>query len=272
MVKAAIIVSIAYYIIYVLDMDFLSWQCLTRPIVVAPIVGALLGDFKTGIIMGASLESIFMGISAIGGSIPADATTASAIAVAYTILTGASAEEGLAIAMPIGTVMASINAAVMSAIGSPLAAHWEKLATTNIKQFNVQTMAWTLIQPLIATLILFVGVAYGVDGLNAAINALPSFVMTGLTAASSMMVAVGFAILTSMIWDKEVAMFFFVGYVIAAYTSLGTLPIAILGAAAAVTLFVIEKKNIDLKNEMTEKLKNASVKATDGDDDEEDFF
>ena len=61
MVKAAIIVSFAYYVLYVLDLDFLSWQCLTRPIVVAPVVGALLGDFKTGIIMGASLESIFMG-------------------------------------------------------------------------------------------------------------------------------------------------------------------------------------------------------------------
>lgn len=64
------------------------------------LAGLVLGDFHTGIVMGAALESIFMGISAIGGSIPADATTASIIAVAYTILTGSTAEAGLAIALP----------------------------------------------------------------------------------------------------------------------------------------------------------------------------
>lgn len=97
MVSAALQICLAYYIIAILDPYIMSWQCLNRPIVVAPLAGLILGDFKTGIIMGASLESIFMGISAIGGSIPADATTSSIIAVAYTILTGADIEAGLAI-------------------------------------------------------------------------------------------------------------------------------------------------------------------------------
>ena len=42
----------------------------------------------TGIIMGASLEAIFMGISAVGGSIPSDCLSGSIIAVAYTIVVG----------------------------------------------------------------------------------------------------------------------------------------------------------------------------------------
>lgn len=271
MASAALSVCIAYYIISVLDPTVLSWQCLNRPIVVAPLTGLILGDFKTGIVMGASLESIFMGISAIGGSVPSDATTSSIIAVAYTVLTGATAEEGLAIAMPIGTVLASFSSLISSAIASPLAPHWEKLATTNIKQYNIQTIAWMLIQPLIMTAILFVCVAYGVEGLNAALNALPSWILTGLTASSSMMVGVGFAILTSMIWDKEVCMFFFVGYVFAAYLGLGTLPIAIIGAAIAVTLFFIDKKNVDLRKEFEEKLSHATV-SSDNTNDEEDFF
>lgn len=268
MASAAISVCLAYYIISVLDPTILSWQCLNRPIVVAPLTGLILGDFRTGIIMGASLESIFMGISAIGGSIPSDATTSSIIAVAYTILTGASAEEGLAIAMPIGTVLASFNSLIMAAIGSPLAPHWEKLATTNIKRYNIETAAWTLIQPLIMTAVLFVCVAYGVEGLQAGLAALPAWVLTGLTASSSMMVAVGFAILTSMIWDGEVGMFFFVGYILAAYLGLGTLPIAILGAACAVALYFSQKRVLDLKKEMQRKTVSAGVQKND----EEDFF
>ena len=127
MVTAALQICLAYYIVSLLDPSLLSWQCINRPIVVAPIAGLVLGDLHTGIIMGAALESIFMGISAIGGSIPADATTSSIIAVAYTVLTGASIEEGLAIAMPIGTVMASLNG-MLTPIWDAIAAYWDKLA------------------------------------------------------------------------------------------------------------------------------------------------
>ena len=122
---AAVIGTIVYWVIYVLDPYIISWQCLNRPIVIAPVLGLLLGDFQTGIIMGAALESIFMGISAIGGQIPADALSATVVSVSYTILTGADAETGLAIALPIGTVMASVNSMFMS-LWSAIAPYWEK--------------------------------------------------------------------------------------------------------------------------------------------------
>ena len=263
MVSAALQICLAYYIISILDPYIMSWQCLNRPIVVAPLAGLILGDFKTGIIMGASLESIFMGISAIGGSIPADATTSSIIAVAYTILTGADIEAGLAIALPIGTVMASI-AGMFTPIWASLAAYWEKLAAEcNPRKFAFQTIGFSCLTPLINVVILFFAVSYGVEGLNAFLASMPAWVMTGLGAATSMMLAVGFAILTSMIWNNEVGIFFFVGYVMVAYFGMATLPIAILGAAIAITMFMGEKRSIDLKNSMA-----ASAAKTD----EEDFF
>ena len=66
-----------------------------------------------------------------------------------------------------------------------------------------------------------------------------------------------------MIWNNEVGIFFFVGYVMVAYLGMATLPIAILGAAIAITMFMGEKRSIDLKNSMA-----ASAAKTD----EEDFF
>ena len=264
MVTAALQICLAYYIVSLLDPCLLSWQCINRPIVVAPIAGLILGDFKTGIMMGAALESVFMGISAIGGSIPADATTSSIIAVAFTLLTGAGMEEGLAIAMPIGTVMASLNG-MLTPIWASLAAWWEKLATEcNPRKFELMNVLVVLITPLVNTVILFLAVAYGVEGLNAFLGSMPAWVLTGLGAASGMMLAVGFAILTSMIWSNEVGVFFFVGYVLVKYLGMGSLPIAILGVAIAVTMFFGEKRTIDLKNSLKET-KTVS-------NDEEDFF
>jgi Phosphotransferase system, mannose/fructose/N-acetylgalactosamine-specific component IIC len=269
MAQSAILLVLVYWFVIIVDTRFLSWQCLNRPIVTAPLAGLVLGDFRTGIIMGASLESIFMGISAIGGTTPADATTASIIAVAYTVLTGGGAaadiETGLAIALPIGTMMSSFNS-LLSPFFSSLAPYWENLALKNMNSFMIQNILFTVfITPLAQMIVLFVAVSYGIEGLNAVLTSLPSWVIVGLGASSTMMLAVGFAILTSMIWSADVAIYFFVGYALTAYVGLGSVPIAIFGAAIAVSLFMGEKRLIDLKNSLGAD-PNKKAKA------EEDFF
>ncbi|UUX35170.1 PTS sugar transporter subunit IIC [Fundicoccus culcitae] len=265
MTTEALLVSILYFIISYLDPILLSWQAVNRPIVVAPLVGLVLGDFHTGILMGASLEAIFMGISAIGGSIPADATIASVISVSYTILTGADIEAGLAIAMPIGTVMAQISAA-LTPIWSSFAVYWEKLAVNGTpKQFLGQNIVFSMLTtPLINSIMLFFSIAYGVDGLNNLLAQLPAWVMNGLVASSSMMIAVGLAILTSMIWDNKLGIFFFVGYILAARLGLDALSIAIIGLAIAITMFFTDKSIIDLKNSLSNI--NTNTSAVEGDD------
>ena len=115
-------------------------------------------------------------------------------------------------------------------------------------------------------IIIFLGVGFGVKGLSSALAACPAWVTTGLNASSSMMVAVGFAILCSMIWSGRNACFYFVGFVLAKCLKLDSLQTAIIGAAIAVVLFFINKDIIDLKNKM---LKSSTKTGTDG---EEDFF
>ena len=268
MVGAALKICIVYFLFAYGDEILLSWQCLTRPIVIAPFVGLVLGDFTTGIKMGAELEAIFMGISAIGGVIAADATLSSVIAVAYTVLQGTPMTEGLALAFPIGTVLTSINGLSMSLISNPMAAYWEDLAGKNLKSFTIQNFLFAAAMKVIPALIIFISVAFGIEGLNKLLGALPPFVMTGLSAASGMMIGVGFAILTSMIWDGEIGIFFFVGYVMAAYLHMDTVAIAIIGAAIAITMFFGYKRNIDLKNELLA----AGVNANNAAAGEEDFF
>ena len=95
-------------------------------------------------------------------------------------------------------------------------------------------------------LVLFLSIAYGIEGIQTVFNALPVWVLNGFNAASGMMTAVGFAILMTMIWSKEVGGFFFVGFVLAKYLGLGTLPIAILLAVVALCVFFNEKRFIEI--------------------------
>lgn len=177
-ITAAIICAVVYAVINWLDPYTLSWQCLNRPIVVAPLVGLLLGDFQTGIIMGASLEAIFMGISAVGGSIPSDCLSGSIIAVAYTIVVGGDGamETGLALSLTIGTVMSTINTMLMP-LWAGLAPYWERLASEcKPNKFRAISMVVNFIACLPGAAIIFLGVAFGIEGLQAGLAACPAWV------------------------------------------------------------------------------------------------
>ena len=248
-------------------LDLCADQTFNRPIVVAPLTGLILGDFHTGIIMGAALESIFMGISAIGGVVPADSKTSSILAVAFTILTGSNAEEGLALAMPIGTLMSSFNS-LFTPLWASLAPFWEKLALEmNPKKFfSILFPFACFVAPAINMIVLFIAIAFGVEGLQNLLAQLPGWLRSGLSASSSMMTGIGFAITTAMIWTNETGIYFFVGYVLAAYLGLGNLPIAIFAAAIAFVTFYRDKQTNDLKTELSGKVAGGVA------NDEEDFF
>lgn len=262
MIQSGLIAAFVWMLVQGVD-RLLSWQALQRPIITAAITGILLGDAQVGIIMGASLEAIFMGISAIGGSIPTDACAASILAVAMTILTGCDVETGLALAMPIGTILATVNELWKTVLAS-FAPLWEQLAGSgdDRKFFRLLLFFGLVVDRLPQTLILFISVAFGVDGLGRVIGYLPQWVMNGFGAASGMMTAVGFAILTSMIWSKEIGGFFFVGFVLAKYLNLDMLPIAIIMAAVAIMYFYNDKKILEMK----------AIGPVGRPDEEEDFF
>jgi len=245
-----------------------GWATMARPIVSAPLVGLILGDFQTGIIMGASLESIFMGISAIGGSIPADPLTSTCIAVAYTVLAGADIEAGLALALPIGTIMEGLNSMWKTVLAS-LAPYWENLAYKgNMRSFRAQMILFgVLIDRLAYISVLFLAIAFGIEGLQAFMGNMPEWFLRGMNAASGMMTGIGFAILTSMIWSKEVGGFFFVGFVLSKYLGLSPLPIAIIAAVVAIMYFFNDKKLIDMKS-YVDSYNNKANATTE----EDDFF
>lgn len=273
-ITSALICALVYLVIQWLDPYVLGWQCLNRPLVVAPIVGTLLGDPIVGITMGASLEAIFMGISAVGGSVPSDCLSGSIIAVAYAIMVGGSdaVETGLTLAMAIGTVMASIASMLMAVWGS-LAAYWEKLAAEcKPKKFLFTNLIVSLITVIPGTVIIFLGVAFGVDSLQAALAACPAWVMTGLATAGSMMTAVGFGILLSQIWSGELAVFFFVGFVLTKSLGLSSLGVAVIAAAVALLFFVIQKDSMARRGAAGAAPEAQTAAANQPANTEEDFF
>ena len=103
----------------ILDSRILGRMNFERPLITCTIVGALLGDLQTGLTLGASIELMSLGIVNIGAAAPPDMNMAAIICAAFAILTDASAETALALAIPIA-VLGQMLGVVMRTILSNL--------------------------------------------------------------------------------------------------------------------------------------------------------
>ena len=81
--------------------DFLGTTLLSRPLVLGPLVGLILGNLHDGIVIGATLELIFMGNIKVGAAIPPDVITGGVLGTTFAILSGKGPAIALALAIPI---------------------------------------------------------------------------------------------------------------------------------------------------------------------------
>lgn len=217
-------------------------NCLTdRPIIVGTVVGLVLGDMQTGIMVGATYELIFLGVTNAGGVVPANTALGTAVGVAMTILSGMDAESSLALAVPVallGSQLITLMYTLRSMLNPMVERMIEKAEYKKIEAF-------VFIQAIVSYLIIFIPVflvvAFGVDLINNIMAAIPAFVISGLSVASGMLAAVGFGMLLKLVWVKNIAVFFFVGYILSAYLGLPVLGVALCGVAYAVITYFNEK-------------------------------
>lgn len=246
-------------------------QCMIeRPLVVGLVAGLLMGDVKTGVIIGASLEAIFMGAVNIGDAISAEPVTATALAVAFTV--GAGIDQGAAItlAVPVGVVTAFLSIFMNNVFLAFFAATFDKMAAEgNEKGLALQHFVLWFVKYAAFGLIAFLGVYLGAEPVAAIVNQIPANVMSGLNAVGALLPAVGMALLLQMLWSTELSIYFFLGFTLYQYLGLPMIAIAVLGVIIAVAFALRDKEIFDLtkKGLATQAVSNDSVTS-----DEEDFF
>ncbi len=102
MLIPAILVSIVA-LLAAMDEQLFGASMMARPLFTGPIIGLIMGDLQTGVIIGATLESMFMGsMVMVGSAVPPEVYASSILSIAIAIQTGAGA--GTAVALCITTV------------------------------------------------------------------------------------------------------------------------------------------------------------------------
>lgn len=221
---------------------------LNRPIVVGPLVGLILGDLHTGIVLGATFESVFLGVIAVGGAVPADATIGSLMGTAIAILTGATGSKALAVAVPVstlGVILMQVTYAYMPLLLPKMDQLAKRGDEKKVVKYNFIMSA---LFPLLNTVVIFFSILLGVNAIGDLLNILPKFISNGFTAAGAMLPAVGFAMLLNMLYKTKYIGYFFLGFALVVYLKLPNLAVAIFAVVLALLIYDIEQNILDTKN------------------------
>lgn len=269
MMLSALLVALVYYVSVWLSAMGGVFH-FNRPIIVGPLIGLVLGDLQTGIILGATFESVFLGVIAVGGSVPADATTGAIMGTAIAILSNAESDTALAIAVPVsmlGVLLMQITYTYMPLLLPKMDALAAEGDEKGVVRYHFIMSA---LFPLLGAGAVFLAVLLGSSAIESIISAIPSFITDGFAAAGAMLPAVGFAMLLNMLFNKKVFPFFFLGFVLVIYLELPSLAVAIVAIVFALWQFNIDQKG-NKHQSSDSQVKNHS-KTNKDQSDEEEFF
>jgi PTS system N-acetylgalactosamine-specific IIC component len=229
------LVFVWVFIIAIDQFDFL--ESLYQPIVSGAVIGAILGDLPTGLIVGGTYQLMTIGNMPVGGAQPPNAVIGGVMAVVFAIGAKLDVNAALGLAIPfamIGQYMVTLLFTVMS----PMMSVADKMAAKGdhkgIVMLNWLAMAALgLLFAVVCTIGLVGGSALG-DTLVALFNKAP-WLMTGLSTAGGMMRFVGFATLLRIMLSNKHWGIYFAGFALA--TIIGYIP-ALSGSALVLIAFV----------------------------------
>jgi PTS system mannose-specific IID component len=213
--------------------DFLGTTLLSRPLVLGPLVGLVLGDLTQGVMIGATLELIFMGNIKVGAAIPPDIITGGVLGTAFAILSHKGPAIALALAVPISILSEMVISGLFvfrAVFNKKFNQYAEEGDYRKIQQLHILS---GLLKPLLMGIIIFIALQLGSNAVKSFLDMIPAWVQSGLQVAGNMLPALGFALLMNLMFNKRVAPYFFLGFMLAAYLKLPIIAIGGLGVIIA---------------------------------------
>lgn len=229
----------------------LGWSLyMGAPLMGGLIVGAILGDVSYGVQVGAAIQMAYIGYIAAGGAMPSDLALAGYLAVALTMLSNATPEVGVTIAVTLGFLGLLVRNGKMT-LNSIWVHKADKYAEEgNIKGIKLMNIGASQIVPFIGYFIpTFLAVYFGGEYLEGLLNAIPEFLLKGLQVVGSLLPALGLAMLLKVIGKRSFMPFFFIGFVFTAYLGLDLIALVILGICFALLHMYYSGKEEGVKSE-----------------------
>ena len=214
-----------------------------RPLVACTLIGLVLGDIKTGIILGGTLEMMALGWMNVGAAMAPDAALASVISTILVIVGKQSIGAGIAIAIPIAAAgqVLTIFVRTITVFFQHLADKYaEKGNTRGIEICHILGLSLQGLRVAIPAGI--VAALAGTEVVTNMLAAIPEVITRGLQISGGFIVVVGYAMVINMMGSKHLMPFFFLGFALAAFTNFNLIGFGLIGAVAAILYIQVSPK------------------------------
>ena len=240
-----------------------------RPLIACTFTGLILGDMTTGIIIGGTLEMIALGWMNIGAAMAPDAALASVISTILVIAGHQTIGAGIAIAMPLAAAgqVLTILCRTLTVIFQHQADRFAEKG--ELRGIDICHLGALLIQALrVAVPSTLVAMYIGTGAVEAMLAAIPPVITGGLQVAGGFIVVVGYAMVINMMGAKYLMPFFFLGFVVAAFTTFNLVALGVIGLVCAIVYIQLNPKYAQLAAAPASSSQASSSDADDDLDDE----
>lgn len=196
---------------------------LSQPVWAGMISGLIMGDMKTGLVIGAALQLTVLGVGTFGGASKIDANSGTVLATAFSIGTGMKAATAVAaIGVPVAALLTSFD--IIARFANTYFQHRvdKDIETFNYKGIERNTilgiLPWTLSRGIPVFLALALGQGV-VKTMVTYLNGDLQWLNTGLQTAGATLPAVGFAILLHYLPVKKHIAYLILGFTMTALLS-----------------------------------------------------
>lgn len=195
----------AYYTIY-------------RPLIGGLLTGVILGDPVKGVMVGATINLMYIGFISVGGALPGDMCLAGILGTALAISGGLDTEAALAIAVPIGLIGTIIFYLKMTgnSVFVRLVDHYIETGQPE-KIWIADVLLPQAFLFLITAVPCFLACYFGANYIQGIINTLGGTVLNVMAVIGGIMPALGIGLTLMYIFKGEARVFFFIGFLLTAY-------------------------------------------------------
>lgn len=226
--------------------QFSLTEIVYRPIIACPIIGLILGDVQTGLVVGGTYELMMIGNMPVGGAQPPNAVLGSVVAMVFAVKAGMDTNAALGACMIFATFGQYVVTLTFTVMSGLMAKADKAAAEANPKGItSVLNTSMAILGSLFAVIavIAYVG-GVAMSGTLQALSENASWFMGGLSAAGAMMRFVGFAILLKIMLANDMWGYLLAGFVcalvignISALSNATLILVAFVGIAIAIVDF-----------------------------------
>jgi PTS system mannose-specific IIC component len=218
-----------------------GWYVLTRPLVAGFLCGLILGDVKTGVLIGIAVQGVFIALITPGGAVPQDLSFASYLGIPLAIVSHATPPVAVSLAVALAVIgvaawqILSVGNAAWAHVGDRYA---DEGNLAGIIRVNYLAQIGTfLLRGVLPFVVLYLGSGFA-QNLISFLNTQVPWLITYFSLLGGALPAVGIAILLLQIAPSaRLLVWFILGWVLVVYLKVPTVGVAVIGALVALIYY-----------------------------------